>query len=177
MGMFSTSTTLWHNTPSTQRQSLAGLSTHRQSILVLSAQQQYWDCSTAHRWVSCYSSDKVCNIFYFGPLCWNLTFRTTKGHSSYWGGDCDQVGCPVTSSLMMWLALTVATPGAVIIPTANGPRGASGTSSGNWPLRQAVTSRKPGAGVPCWTTSNSCVGEGASVGAIFVCQLWSAISR
>ena len=32
-------TALWHNNPSTQRQSLAGVSGHRQSTLVLSAQQ------------------------------------------------------------------------------------------------------------------------------------------
>ena len=90
--MLSTGIALWHNTPSTQRQSLTGLSTYRQSILVLSAQQWYWDCSTAQRWVSCHSSDKVHQIFYFGPLCWDLTFGATKGHSSYWGGDHVQVG-------------------------------------------------------------------------------------
>ena len=64
MGMFSVSTTLWHNTPATQRWSLAGLSAHRQSILVLSTQQWYWDHSTTQSRVSCYSSDKVHHIFY-----------------------------------------------------------------------------------------------------------------
>ena len=76
------STTPQHKTLSTQRQSLAGFSTHRWSILVLSAQQRYWDLSTAQRWVSCHSSDKVCYIFYFRPLCWDLAFRATKGQSS-----------------------------------------------------------------------------------------------
>ena len=38
MGMFYMVTALWHDSPSTQRQSLADLSTHRQSVLGLSAQ-------------------------------------------------------------------------------------------------------------------------------------------
>ena len=62
--MFSMSTAPWHNTPSTQRQSLAGLSAHRQSILVLSTQQHYWDHSTTQRQVSCHSSDKAHYILY-----------------------------------------------------------------------------------------------------------------
>ena len=75
---------------------------------------------------------------------------------------------PVASSQTTWLALIVITPGAVIISTANGAGGASGTSPGDLPLRQAVTSRKLGVGAHQWGTSNSCGGEGVSVGAIFI---------
>ena len=39
MGMFYTVTALWHDSPSAQRQSLADLSAHRQSIFGLSTQQ------------------------------------------------------------------------------------------------------------------------------------------
>ena len=62
--MFRMSTAPQHKTLSAQRWSLTGLSTHRQSILVLSAQQRYWDLSAAQRQVPCHSSDKVHYISY-----------------------------------------------------------------------------------------------------------------
>ena len=141
------STTLCCNTPSTQRWPLAGLSAHMQSILVLSTQQQYWDLSTVQRWVSCHSSDKVHHIFYFGPLCWDLTFRATKGHSSYQGGDHIQVGDPSDLIPDVTAGTHSHHPWSCYHSQCQWAWGALGTSSSDRPLRQAVTSRKLGVGV------------------------------
>ena len=70
----------------------------------------------------------------------------------------------------------VAIPGAAIIPIASGIGGTSGISSGNWFLKQVVTSRKLGVGAHQWATSNPCAGEGVSVGTVFIGQLWVATS-
>ena len=68
---------------------------------------------------------------------------------------------PVTSSLTIWLLLTIATVGANITSIVDGSGGALHIPSINWGLcKHAITPRKPGGGVTCWMTANSLVGKG-----------------
>ena len=87
---------------------------------------------------------------------------------------------PVTSSLMIWLVLIVATAGANITSIITRTRGTLQTPSSDWSLcRHTVTPKKPGGSVTCQTISDMLVGEGGfdwmvDTPCSLICGFWTS---